>query len=346
MCLTEHYFWGSSGSGWEVWYNISYQQVKNVGAIFRTYYVEDADNMPIQVGVEFDPNSLVTFIDDPDMQASDLGAQIVLDFPPEAMAVTPYKFMNILWQGHGHMPNPVYSAPHVDFHFIMIPEANLKSVKVGTCSVGVSVDSYCLSTQKLPIDAVPNGYYNPGAVFPQSGAHLAAFSAPEWNGILPFTQAFIYGIFNGSIHFHEPMISVSYLLTITKKQCYTFNGYPNAYATAGLYATKFCITPTTTKNLRVSLENFDYYPAAVGPVVGLPLLPKPAGVTADPPECQCPENDANTLELLRSLPPDAAQELMKSLLTVNSTCPSSSSTVTPTLIYLLTLALLILIISQ
>ena len=45
---------------------------------------------------------------------------ITLDPPP--LAPEPYRFMMLDWNPQGHQPPGVYTVPHFDFHFYMVPD--------------------------------------------------------------------------------------------------------------------------------------------------------------------------------------------------------------------------------
>jgi hypothetical protein len=107
------------------------------------------------------------------------------------------------WNPHGHEPQGVYSIPHFDFHFYIIPEKQ-------RLTIGPK-DS--LQFAKAPdVQFFPANYIlAPGGV-EKMGAHWIDQTSPEFSG-KPFTKTFIWGSYDGNIIFWEPMISRDYLLT-------------------------------------------------------------------------------------------------------------------------------------
>jgi hypothetical protein len=84
----------------------------------------------------------------------------------------------------------------------------------------------------------------PGGV-PQMGAHWVDVTSPEFNGGI-FTKTFIWGSYDGSFIFWEPMITLDYLLTqpndlIPLRQ-------PEAFQKDGWYATNYKISYTKNPN--------------------------------------------------------------------------------------------------
>jgi hypothetical protein len=124
---------------------------------------------------------------------------IVLPLHPKAASETPFTFIGLDWNPSGHEgPGGVYETPHFDFHFYMIPEAEMQ----------VAVDPGKLDLN--PEAAYVPQNYVAGPAVPQMGKHWIDITSAELNG-QPFTETFIYGSYNGNINFYEPMITLDFM---------------------------------------------------------------------------------------------------------------------------------------
>lgn len=126
---------------------------------------------------------------------------------PSIVALPPYNHAMVDWMPHGHDPNDVYGLPHFDFHFYMIsPEERL--------AIGCGVeDLLCL---KMPEPTMIPPFYVPTpAGVPAMGWHWVDSRSPELNGE-KFTSTYIYGFYDGQLHFVEPMITREFILATTE----------------------------------------------------------------------------------------------------------------------------------
>jgi hypothetical protein len=122
---------------------------------------------------------------------------------PVEVSVPPFTHLTLDWNPKGHEPPKIYDAPHFDFHFYLIPPGDRQGI---TASDGPRFAKAPAANQ-LPKDYVPT----PGGV-PGMGAHWVDATSPEFNG-KPFTTTFIYGTYDGSVIFYEPMITLAFLST-------------------------------------------------------------------------------------------------------------------------------------
>lgn len=151
---------------------------------------------------------------------------------PSGLKVAPYDHITIDWNVHGHIPTGVYDTPHFDIHFYMIDlETRDKITATGEDLARVN---------KRPADKyIPEGYIPaPGGEVPRMGSHWIDPSSPEFNG-KPFTKTFIYGFYNGSMAFLEPMVSLDYLKT--KPDVLENIKLPKEYEAAGYYPTAYAV---------------------------------------------------------------------------------------------------------
>lgn len=194
---------------------------------------------PIAVGIDLSENALENLPDEP--------VAIVLDLPKNKGGNF-YTHMLVDWNPHGHLP--IYGAPHFDFHFYIIP--NEERLQIGENDPEMNI---------LPAEQYrPPLYMNiPGGV-PQMGAHWIDLLSPEIAGTGEFTQTFIWGSYDGSFIFFEPMITTEFLLT-HPNETYPLR-QPEAYETDGWYATDYSINYTTRPGkYTVALRNLVHHEA-------------------------------------------------------------------------------------
>ena len=201
---------------------------------------------PIEMGVEIPANVLYG------LPAQD--AVVILDFPIQARD-TPFQYMMIDWNAHGHEPAGIYDLPHFDFHFYIQDLQEVAEINPGTCS-GLDCDDFAKAMKPVPSQYVPGGYLNLGSVVPFMGNHLIDLSSPEFNG-KTFTRTFIYGAYDGQITFYEPMITYD-ALSQKQEQC-TAIKQPQSVAIAGYYPAEYCTRYNAeTSTYTMFLTDFSY----------------------------------------------------------------------------------------
>lgn len=173
--------------------------------------------------------------------------QFVLDLP-KTKGENFYTHALVDWNPEGHEPPGVYDLPHFDFHFYII--SNEARMAIGPNDLAQFANA-------PDAKYVPSAYWQiPGGV-PQMGAHWVDVTSPEFNGGI-FTKTFIWGSYDGSFIFWEPMITRDYLLShpddvIPVRQ-------PEAFEKDGWYATNYKISYTTNPNqYTVALTNLNYH---------------------------------------------------------------------------------------
>lgn len=165
-----------------------------------------------------------------------------LAFPSEAAGM-PYTFMMFGWNPQGHVPAPIYTLPHFDFHFYLIAESEVMKVPGGPDPI-------------LPeASLVPEAYIAPGNVsVPAMGVHWTASSAPELNGQV-FDKTMVFGFTGGRQAFIEPMITKAFLET--KPDFATAIAQPQRFAKPGLYPTRYSIKyDAATKEHLIAIGSF------------------------------------------------------------------------------------------
>jgi len=205
-----------------------------------------------------------TMIDAPSMleptQLTELGINLLpnehsLSWPVEA-AVTPFNHLGINWNPQGHLPYGVYDVPHFDWHFYLIDQAKRQEITV----MGDNLSK--VYQQPNPALLAP-GYFlssTQGGV-PTEGNHAVDLTAPEFKGE-PFTKTFIYGFYEGTQIFWEPMITWDYFKTIPYVTVPITQ--PKAYPVAGYYPTHYSIKYDANEDTyTVSLDGLTFQSSVI-----------------------------------------------------------------------------------
>ncbi len=132
-------------------------------------------------------------------------ADAVLELPAEVKAAAGFENLTVFWEPHGHPPGP-YLTPHFDFHFDVIPSAEVAAIN-------------CADSTKPA--AAPAGYELPDVVIPQLGTLVGlcvpgmgmhALPSAELRSTALFEKTMIVGYYHQKPIFVEPMIARATLL--------------------------------------------------------------------------------------------------------------------------------------
>ncbi len=209
----------------------------------RSWVSFDKSGNPTAIGLTFSEEALSTLPTGP--LPGEGWTEVSLALPPQASA-TAFKHIGLNWNPNGHSPAKIYDSPHFDFHFYMINEAE----RAGITATGDDL----LRTKKQPAaEFVPSGYiYVPDSEHARMGAHWVNPLSKELNG-QSFSTTFIYGSYNGSLIFAEPMIAKSFLET--KTDVTELIKLPAKYARAAYYPTRYSVRyDPIKKEYTVALE--------------------------------------------------------------------------------------------
>lgn len=195
--------------------------------VARAWVAVNTDGDPTSVGINLSANALEGL--------PDVDQQFVLFFP-KVKGRNFYNHMLVDWNAHGHEPPGIYDQPHFDFHFYIIP--NEERMAFGPN------DNVQFANAPASM-YVPSDYMLiPGGV-PQMGAHWADLLSPEFSGHL-FTKTFIWGSYDGSFIFWEPMITIAYLQTHPNETIPLRQ--PQAFQRDGWYPMNYKIAYSTSPN--------------------------------------------------------------------------------------------------
>jgi hypothetical protein len=173
------------------------------GGSMRSVYSMNPSGKPMELGVEITASALQSL---PAATSTNHAYRFVLPLPQEAMNETPYKHIYLDWNPLGHEPDAIYGVPHFDFHFYTITASQRETIPPYS-DISASIFDLFPSPSYLPPGYVPI----PGGE-QKMGKHWIDPTSSEFNG-KPFTYTLIYGTYNGSVIFIEPMITLSTLLS-------------------------------------------------------------------------------------------------------------------------------------
>ena len=110
--------------------------------------------------------------------------------------------VHVDWNPNGHPPQGIYTVPHFDLHFFVIPESTINNISQETVA-------------PVPNKYIPEHYklINPTYI-PKMGAHAADTTSREFQGE-EFTRTFIYGYYDKKMAFFEPMVTRQYLSSLS-----------------------------------------------------------------------------------------------------------------------------------
>lgn len=205
------------------------------GGTARSYVTLDIAGVPTDVGVSLTEAALLGL--------PAVTTEYVLAMPAAASA-TPYKHVGVNWQPMGHPP--VFMLPHFDVHFYQISEVDRNAMTDAS-------PFYAAAAAKTPAaEFIPPGLLH-GATDQRMGTHWPDPSGPEFNGQL-FTRSFIYGSYDGTFIFSEPMVTKAFLETKAAPSPLPIK-LPAKYATPGYYPTTYSAGyDAGTKEYRISLS--------------------------------------------------------------------------------------------
>jgi hypothetical protein len=174
---------------------------------------------------------------------------------------TPFTYLLVNWNPHGHTPPGVYDIAHFDIHFYLNGNSERLKIRVGSCPTLVNCDDYKLGKVLPAARYIPADYEEVDALFPAMGNHLIDPTAPEFHS-QPFTHTLIYGTWNGRMTFYEPMITHQWFRSLVNGArsdvCFP-SKLPQAWQQSGWYPNEYCLRYRANRHeLTVSLEGFSY----------------------------------------------------------------------------------------
>lgn len=208
--------------------------------VSRSFLKVSPAGEPQEVGIEMTAAALQNLPADSDK------VMYMLPLPAVANGATAFNHIVINWNPHGHEPAP-YLLPHFDFHFYMM-----------SMDERMNIPSY--ATNSAGFDNLPDANNLPPNYIPtpegdaEMGKHWVDKNSPELGGEL-FTKTFVYGTYNGSVTFFEPMITLAYVKSCSKITAAI--PQPSLYASHSYYPTSYNIYKNdTVQTYNVSMSKF------------------------------------------------------------------------------------------
>lgn len=209
-----------------------------------TYVVLDDQGQVTEIGITLSESALTNLPTEE--------TELDLALPQVAIDTTPFTHVSLNWNPEGHLPTPIYGTPHFDVHFFTIAPTTRQAITVTGDNIA--------QTYKTPdSQLIPAGYQlAPDSGVPREGAHWINPQSPEFQGEPHgFDHTFIYGFYDGTIDFLEPMVSKA-----TLEQYPTIDEpipQPDRHSTPGLYPTHYSITyEAQTHQYRISLNHLQH----------------------------------------------------------------------------------------
>lgn len=226
---------------------LEYGSAVSVGNGTARSYIATDNGTPIEIGIALSETALENL---PPGQSELDSKSYTLPLP--ASNTTGYQIVELNWNPAGHPPPMVYTVPHFDFHFYIIPLAQRNAILPSDPQFGAK------AANLPPASEQPAGYiaFGVGGVpeaVPMMGVHWGNMASHEFHGS-PFTETFIIGSWDGKFHFLEPMVALSYLTT--KPDAEVPVTLPASFGSAGDRPTSYRVAwNADAKEYRVSLTH-------------------------------------------------------------------------------------------
>lgn len=175
---------------------------------------------------------------------------------PETDA-TPFTFLGLNWNPGGHPPEGVWTEPHFDIHFHMLPTDTVDAI------TGPAAPTY-----DLPARYVPEGYARgpivDERVITDMGEHMVDPTVPEMNGGT-FANTLIWGAHDpdgdgtAELTFVEPMITRAFLRDHADTDRREI-AQPGTYARDGTYPTAYAVRDVPDREaIAITVERFEQF---------------------------------------------------------------------------------------
>ncbi|GMU06183.1 hypothetical protein [Corallococcus caeni] len=193
-------------------------------------------------------------VTDPEKECNG-GHERVLWFPK--MKDVPFQWIMFNWQGRGHGPIGAFDKGHFDLHFFMQDFVKRNFIRTGPCGVYTDCNDYAKAIKDPPAPFYPTGFENQKGVSARMGNHLADIAESPFNGE-PFTQAFVYGAYDGHITYFETVVEGGFAKSKPAEDCRVIKA-PPAMEVSGLYPTRYCFRYREDRgDYLMTLEDFEY----------------------------------------------------------------------------------------
>lgn len=194
------------------------------------------ENQPLEMGIEFTDGALIGLPGHEHEGEAHPNWNIPLH--QKAKDVTAFDHVELNWNPAGHEPL-IFGTPHFDLHFYLISEAERLAIDAADPEMEILP----------PPNQRPAGYIpTPGGIAAMGKHWIAPPIIP------PFAREMIWGSYNGTMTFIEPMVTLSYLQS-GAAWSQTF-GQPSVFPKPGNYPTKYNVYKNDKDNHYVTLSDF------------------------------------------------------------------------------------------
>lgn len=171
-----------------------YGPARHVGnGVARAYVDMNRDGAPESIGVRISEKALEN------LPQAMPGTTYTLRIPNQAAGL-PFDHIDLNYNPEGHPHPDIYGFEHFDFHFYMVTEE--EKFAMDDPEKGLTYPAKELWPEP----------FEPEDVFvPYMGTHWVDFGGSEFTSPGSFTKTFIYGSYDASFVFYEPMITVKHL---------------------------------------------------------------------------------------------------------------------------------------
>lgn len=211
----------------------------------RSWISVDTNGFPQEIGVEFTPGALKDL-----PLESGHESTIVLPLHIKAKQLTPFDHIGLNWNPNGHDPQGVFTVPHFDIHFYMIPVSERMAIPEWSPDSDAAFNNY------PPRGYMPMDYITlPGAIGAeaQMGKHWLPSNLGAY---LPFSKIMILGTYDGKFIFIEPMVTLETLTNLKADMQFHYS-QPDLFEIPGNYPIGYRIyLDPKTQNRNVSLSKF------------------------------------------------------------------------------------------
>lgn len=234
----------------------------------KSFVTLNSADQPLLVGVQFTAATLDGL--------PDADERFALEFP-DAIGQTAFEWLELGWAPEGHGPPEVYDVPHVDVRFYRIPREQVREIPAVNFPRGrEDSEPY---TVPIPEDQFPPNHFRERVVVPETGERLPDLTAPEWS-TGEFANSFVWGHWDGALHFSEPKLSVDYLKRLAKRglvadllggdgQDTREISTPRRFPEAGRYPTEYTVRYHDERDAyTLTLERFEPFEASEGEAAG------------------------------------------------------------------------------
>lgn len=196
----------------------------------KLFVTQDADGNPTAMGFRISEDAL---------NGLDTATKVHEFTMISEGSATPFKYVTLDWNPHGHAPTMIFDVPHFDMHFYTMTKSDLMT----SASPVDSVQFHTRSNNLPGAEYVPANYFHPA---PPGSAEAVPFMGVHWldstDALAPgtFTEVMIYGSWNGKIHFVEPMMTTAWLKT--KPTLNETIKQPAKWSTSGYWPTTYSVS--------------------------------------------------------------------------------------------------------